>query len=125
MYNFYNILLNKNIYLILSLKNLLNNITVNEGQDACLTFKFSGKPKPSIKWFKEEIEIDISIDESFEFNLNEDSCTLILKQVKVEDAGNYFAQLSNEVATINSNKANLVVNSMLNMNVLLKCFFLF
>ena len=36
----------------------------------------------------------------------------VLKSVKVDKAGSYYAQLTNEVSTISSNKAQLVVNSM-------------
>ena len=90
----------------------IENITVNEGQDAILIVKFTGKPKPLIKWFKEEILIDTTIIESFEQIDLEDSSTLIIKSVKNESSGSYYTQLSNEVATINSNKALVVVNSM-------------
>jgi len=90
----------------------IENITVNEGQDAILIVKFTGKPKPLIKWFKEEILIDTTFIESFEQIDLEDSSTLIIKSVKNESSGSYYTQLSNEVATINSNKALVVVNSM-------------
>ena len=43
----------------------LENVTVNEGDNATFNLKFNGKPKPSIKWFKEEEEIIIT-EESYE-----------------------------------------------------------
>ena len=43
----------------------------------------------------------------------DDTYNLSIKRVKVELAGSFFAQLFNEVATVNSNKATLTVNSML------------
>lgn len=75
-----------------------------------------GKPKPTIKWFKEEEEI-ITTVETYEVVEIEDTVTLIIKSAKPENAGNYFAQLINEAGTINTNKAQLIVNS--------ACFFIF
>lgn len=69
-----------------------------------------GKPKPTIKWFKEEEEI-ITTVETYEVVEIEDTVTLIIKSAKPENAGNYFAQLINEAGTINTNKAQLIVNS--------------
>ena len=89
----------------------LENVTVNEGDNATFNLKFNGTPKPSIKWFKEEEEIIIT-EESYEVIEIEDSVSLIIKSVKVDKAGSYYAQLTNEVTTISSNKAQLVVNSM-------------
>ena len=41
----------------------LENVTVNEGQEAKFVVKIAGgKPKPKIKWFKEEEEIITTIE---------------------------------------------------------------
>jgi predicted PurR-regulated permease PerM len=87
---------------------------VNEGQEAKFTVKIAGgKPKPKVKWFKEEEEIITTIEETYEVIETEDTVTLILKSAKPENAGNYHAQLVNEAGQISTNKAQLVVNSML------------
>jgi len=86
----------------------LDNLTVNESQEAKFTVKFTGKPKPTIKWFKEEQEIIIT--ESYEIVETEDTYTLIIKSAKPENSGNYSAQISNETGTATSNKAVLTVN---------------
>ena len=89
----------------------LENVTVNEGQEAKFLVKFSGKPKPTVKWFKEEEEIVTTVEETYEVIEAEDSVQFIIKSVKPENSGNYYAQLINEAGTINSNKAQLLVNS--------------
>lgn len=89
----------------------LENVTVNEGQEAKFVVKFTGKPKPTIKWFKEEEEIIIT-EETYEIIETEDTVTLIIKSAKPEHSGNYHAQLVNEAGQASTNKALLTVNSM-------------
>ena len=90
----------------------LENVTVNEGQEAKFVVRISGgKPKPAVKWFKEEEEMVITTVETFEVIEFEDTVTLIIKAAKPEHAGNYHAQLVNEAGQINTNKASLTVNS--------------
>ena len=84
---------------------------MNEGQEAKFLVKFSGKPKPTVKWFKEEEEIVTTVEETYEVIEAEDSVQFIIKSVIPENSGNYYAQLINEAGTINSNKAQLLVNS--------------
>jgi hypothetical protein len=89
----------------------LENVTVAEGQEAKFVVKIAGgKPKPTVKWFKEEEEITTTV-ETYEVVEIEDTITLIIKSAKPENAGNYFAQLLNEAGTISTNKAQLIVNS--------------
>ncbi len=71
-----------------------------------------GKPKPQVKWFIEEEEIITVTNEQYEITEEEDSFTLLIKSVKIENSGNYYAQLINETGSFNSNKATLTVNSM-------------
>lgn len=40
----------------------------------------------------------------------EDSFSLVIKSAKLNNAGNYHVQLSNEVSSVSSNKAQLTVN---------------
>ncbi len=69
-----------------------------------------GKPKPSVKWFKEEEEIVTTV-ETYEVVEFEDTVTLIIKSAKPENSGNYYAQLVNEAGQATTNKAQLTVNS--------------
>lgn len=90
----------------------LDNVTVNEGQEARFTIKIGGgKPKPTVKWFKEEEEIVVTTIETYEIVEVEDTITLIIKSAKPENTGNYSAQLVNEAGQVASNKALLTVNS--------------
>ena len=91
--------------------NKLDNVTVTEGEPAKFNIKFSGKPKPLVKWFKDEMEI--LIDESFEIIENiEDEITFYIKTCKsTEHSGTYCAKVMNEFGEITSNKANLIINS--------------
>lgn len=90
--------------------NKLDNLTVNEGELAKFVVKFSGKPKPTIKWFKEDVEI--TLDESLEVKeLSEDEVSFSIKSCKAENLGNYSAKAVNEFGEVASNKAALTVNS--------------
>ena len=88
----------------------LENVTVNEGDNATFNLKFNGKPKPSIKWFKEEEEIIIT-EESYEVIEIEDSVSLIIKSVKSQDhTGSYTVKAINDFGEAISNKAILTIN---------------
>lgn len=90
--------------------NKLDNLTVNEGESAKFVVKFSGKPKPAIKWFKDDAEIQI--DESIEIKeTSDDEITFTIKSCKSENLGNYFAKAVNEFGEVVSNKATLTINS--------------
>lgn len=92
------------------LLNKLENITVNEGESAKFTIKFSGKPRPAVKWFKDDVEI--VIDETIEIIETEEEVTFIIKSCKsVENSGNYSVKVINEFGEIASNKALLTINS--------------
>lgn len=100
--------------------NKLENLTVNESEPAKFLIKFSGKPKPAIKWFKDDVEIQI--DDSFEIiETAEDEVCLTIKSCKsVENGGNYSAKAVNEFGEAVSNKAALTINSKLNKYTLFK-----
>jgi hypothetical protein len=89
--------------------NKLDNQTVNETEPASFTVKFNGKPKPQVKWFKDDKEIGEPSIDVYEIVETEDSVTLVIKSTKPEDAGNYSAQLTNEAGQVVSNKAQLTV----------------
>ena len=89
----------------------LENVTVNEGQEAKFVLKISGgKPRPTFKWFKDEEEIVITTEETYEFIETEDTIQLIIKSAKPENSGSYHAQIINEAGQIATNKAQLIVN---------------
>jgi uncharacterized metal-binding protein len=91
--------------------NKLDNITVNESEQATFVVKFSGKPKPVVKWFKDEIEIQI--DETIEINETiENEISFTIKSCKsLENTGAYSAKIINDFGEAASNKATLTINS--------------
>lgn len=91
--------------------NKLDNLTVNEGEPAKFTVKFAGKPKPTVKWFKDDVEL--VIDEQFEIlESAEDEVTLVIKACKsLDNSGNYLAKVANEFGEVATNKATLTINS--------------
>lgn len=91
--------------------NKLDNLTVNEGEVASFIVKFIGKPKPTVKWFKDEVEIQI--DETIEIVENvENEISFTIKASKSqENSGIYFAKVVNEFGEVSTNKATLTINS--------------
>ena len=67
-----------------------------------------------MKWFYEEEEIVTETTEFYEVIETDDIITLIVKNVKPENAGNYYALLANDAGQLSTNKAQLTVNSQLN-----------
>lgn len=93
------------------LLNKLDNLTVNDGESATFLVKFTGKPKPIVKWFKDEIEVQI--DETIEINESiENEISFTIKACKsLENSGIYFAKVLNDFGEIVTNKATLTINS--------------
>ncbi len=91
--------------------NKLDNATVNENEPVQFTVKYSGKPKPAVKWFKDEIEIQV--DETIELTeVSEEEICLKIKSCKSpENMGTYYAKVSNEFGEVVTNKATLTINS--------------
>jgi hypothetical protein len=94
-----------------------NNLTIGEGDPAKFTVKFSGRPKPAVKWFGEEKEIDFSLTDIYELVETDASSTLIIKSAKLKDAGSYFAKLTSEAGSVNSNRCQFTVKSNNNENL--------
>lgn len=90
--------------------NKLDNVTVNENEPVQFTVKYSGKPKPAVKWFKDEVEIQI--DETIELSeISEEEICLKIKSCKSpENMGTYYAKVSNDFGEVATNKATLTIN---------------
>ncbi len=72
-----------------------------------------GKPKPTIKWYKEDKQLDIVKNEQYEIVEAEEAVSLIIKNCKSDNSGNYYARIENETGAIKTNTAQLTINSML------------
>jgi len=89
----------------------LDNVSSVSGKDAKLTVKIGGgKPQPKSTWFIEDEEIKIT--EEFEVIDKEETASLVIKNVRLDQAGNYSVKLENEAGSVTSNKAQLIVNSL-------------
>jgi hypothetical protein len=90
--------------------NKLENITVNEGEQAKYILKVSGKPKPSVKWFRDEEEI--VINEEYEIIESEEESVLIIRSCKSpNNNGNYYAKVANEFGEVVTNKSAIIIYS--------------
>ena len=89
----------------------LENITVNENDQAKFTVKVSGKPKPTFKWFKDDCELVIN-SELFETNeTQDDEINLIIKSCRSQEhSGAYYVKVTNDYGEVVSNKATLTIN---------------
>lgn len=88
----------------------LENVTVNESDAASFSFKYSGKPKPAVKWFRDEVEL--VNDDSYEIiESADDEISLKIKSCRSSDhLGTYYAKLSNKAGNVSTNKAQLNIN---------------
>ncbi len=91
--------------------NKIENVTVNENETAKMTVRFSGHPKPRIRWFKNDDEIfHGELSEITETNENEVSINIISCKNE-KDSGNYYAKISNDFGEVETNKATLTIKS--------------
>lgn len=91
--------------------NKLENNVVNENEPVKFSIKISGKPKPSYKWFKDDVEI--ILNETIEITENEeDEIIFSIKSCNFqENSGTYSVKIMNEFGEALSNKATLTINS--------------
>lgn len=93
------------------INNKLDNLIVNENEQAKFTIKISGKPKPTFKWFKDDSELVINADLMEITETQEDEINLIIKSCKSQEhSGLYFVKVMNDFGEVVSNKATLTIN---------------
>ncbi|XP_076316761.1 protein Obscurin-like isoform X4 [Tachypleus tridentatus] len=79
-----------------SIKANLTDIGVSEGASTVLELKATGQPKPKIKWFKDDTEIEAG--QRFRFLYDDDeNYSLVIKNVRKEDGGSYSAKVTNDL----------------------------
>ena len=77
----------------------LRDILIVEGSAARLDCKISGLPDPDIRWFKDHKEIEDGQHYSIEYE-DDETCTLIIQEAFLVDAGTYTCQASNLLGRI-------------------------
>lgn len=91
------------------LTGVLKDRKVTEGDEIIMEVKFSGIPLPDVKWFKDSEEI-VEEKEKITIITEEGRSTLIIKNAKPEEAGNYQVELINSEGKETSS-ANVTVES--------------
>ena len=86
----------------------LENVSVNEGQDAEFVCKFISNPEPStISWFKNETE-ELIANENIIITNTKDTTTIKFINCQSSDNGNvYTVKIVNQLGEVVSNKATL------------------
>ena len=80
----------------------LTNIKVAEGESmAALEAQISGYPKPKIEWIKDKKVLE-SNDHYKMLTEGEENYTLMIKNVKSEDSGQYVLKATNELGSVES-----------------------
>ncbi|XP_054708127.1 muscle M-line assembly protein unc-89-like [Uloborus diversus] len=77
----------------------LGNLSAIEEENIDLEVQFEGLPKPKVEWKKDDSEIVID-DDHYEVTSTQDSETLTINNVTVEDAGKYSCTLSNDSGSV-------------------------
>ncbi|KAM7283994.1 hypothetical protein ISCGN_001097, partial [Ixodes scapularis] len=88
----------------------LSDVEVNEGASAMLELKVTGYPKPKITWKHDGKVIEAGGRYRFLFE-DEESMTLIIKNVTKADSGKYSVVAENELGSANTD-CKLTVNSL-------------
>ncbi|CAL1297366.1 unnamed protein product [Larinioides sclopetarius] len=73
----------------------LKDQSVKEEQTVKYTVKFTGKPKPTVKWAKEDAELTIDGEHVKLIEEADDSLTVVIKDTKIKDSGKYSCTITN------------------------------
>ena len=92
-----------------SLKSDLNkDITAQVGDTIPLTFK-AGGTKPKVQWFKDGQEVVETMEEQFEIVEEDETYTLLIKNAKPKQSGEYQAVITNDVGQVKTKKVKVLV----------------
>ena len=83
--------------------------TKSEGQSVSLECQIEGKPKPTVTWLKDGVEVNSTGDSRITASNNLNTWTLAITQLNRNDEGSYTCQANNSLQTITSATANLTV----------------
>jgi len=92
-----------------TLKSDLNkDITAQAGDKIPLTIHVGGT-KPKVKWYKDGEEIVETVEEDYEIVEEEETYTLLIKNAKPKNSGEYQAVITNDVGQVKSKKIKVQV----------------
>ncbi|CAM4905811.1 unnamed protein product [Rotaria socialis] len=87
---------------------LIKDVTIQAGETIPLTIQASGT-KPKVKWFKNGEEIIETVEETYEIVEEEETYTLLIKNAKPKDSGEYQAVITNDVGQIKTKKIKVQI----------------
>lgn len=75
-------------------------MTVTEGESLTLECQIGGQPTPVIMWFREDYQIESSID--FQISYTDGVARLLIREAFAEDSGRFSCTATNEAGTIST-----------------------
>ena len=84
--------------------------TKSEGENVTLECEIEGKPKPTVTWLKDGVEVKSLGDSRITASNKLDTWTLAITQLNRNDEANYTCQANNSLANKTSATAQLTVN---------------
>uniref|UniRef100_H0XTM2 Ig-like domain-containing protein n=1 Tax=Otolemur garnettii TaxID=30611 RepID=H0XTM2_OTOGA len=78
----------------------LKNVTVIEGESVTLECHISGYPSPTVTWYREDYQIESSID--FQITFQSGIARLIIREAFAEDSGRFTCTAVNEAGTVST-----------------------
>ncbi|CAF4635994.1 unnamed protein product, partial [Rotaria magnacalcarata] len=87
---------------------LIKDVTTQAGETVRLTIQASGT-NPKVKWFKNGEEVIETVEETYEIVEEEETYTLLIKNAKPIDSGEYQAVITNDVGQIKTKKIKVQI----------------
>ncbi|XP_075386428.1 titin isoform X2 [Tenrec ecaudatus] len=78
----------------------LKNVTVIEGESVTLECHISGYPSPTVTWYREDYQIESSID--FQITFQNGIARLMIREAFAEDSGRFTCSAVNEAGTVST-----------------------
>lgn len=78
----------------------LKNVTVVEGESVTLECHISGYPSPKVTWYREDYQIESSID--FQITFQSGMARLMIREAFAEDSGRFTCSAVNEAGTVST-----------------------
>lgn len=78
----------------------LKNMTVIEGESVTLECYISGHPAPIVSWYREDYQIESSID--FQITFKAGVARLVIREAFAEDSGRFTCTATNVAGTVST-----------------------
>ncbi|KAM8858182.1 titin-like [Synchiropus picturatus] len=78
----------------------LSNVTVTEGESVALECTIHGDPPPVVMWFREDFQIQNSID--FQLTYEDGVARMVIREAFAEDSGRFTCTATSEAGTVST-----------------------